>query len=387
MADPDADAGPFVSAVSAATDWAGVAKELADGLMAGMPAGNVPGNASMGGLGVLYVADAMEQDLTSILTYLRQTTGVADWIGTLGYGVVGGGKAMFDRPGAAAMVLDLPAGSYRVIGPTPVRDRLADEVSEWVAKTPPVAALVHADTGMPDLPDALTALARRTGAFLVGGLTCSRGAQSQIAGDIVNGGISGALFASDVGVVSGLTQGCAPLGPLHTVTDGTRNVVATLDGRPALDVFKEDIGEMLARDLGRVAGYVHAALPVTGADTADYLVRNLIGIDPERGWLAIGDEVAPGDRLMFVRRDPMTAQTDLRRMLDGVTRRLDGHPARGAIYVSCVARGPAMFGDESREASIVSESLGGVPVIGFYANGEISLDRLYTYTGILLAFR
>ncbi|MDA0997655.1 MAG: FIST C-terminal domain-containing protein [Proteobacteria bacterium] len=368
---------PFPSAFTVAADWVGAAKELTDGLTA------TPVNPD--GLGVLYVADRLEEDLSSILTFLRQTTGVAEWIGTLGAGVIGGAKAAYDRPGATAMILDLPPDVRRVLSPTPVPDRLEDDVRDWVRAAAPVAGLVHADGGMPDIAEALSTLAARTGTFLIGGLTCSRGAQAQIAGGIVNGGISGALFSPAVGIVSGVTQGCTPLGEMHTVTEGAENVIVTLDGRQALDVFKEDIGEMLARDLGRVAGYVHAALPVAGTDTRDYLVRNLIGIDPERGWLAIGNEVRAGDRIMFVRRDPMSAQTDLRRMLDDVMRRLDG-PARGAVYVSCVARGPAMFGDEGREAAIVAESLGGAPVIGFYANGEISNDRLYSYTGVLMAF-
>lgn len=378
MADSSTGNTVFAAAFSTATDWSTVAKELADTLIAAKP--------PVDGLGVLYVADMLERDLGSILTYLRQTTGVGEWVGTLGYGVIGGKHAVFDRAGAAAMVIDIPQDARRLLAPTPVQGRLDDDDAAWVKERSPLAGLVHADAGMPALADALTSLSKRTGTFLIGGLTCSRGAQSQIADGVVSGGISGALFAPEVGVVSGVTQGCSPLGEVHTVTEAARNVIATLDGRPALDVFKQDIGEMLSRDLGRVAGYVHAALPVTGADTADYLVRNLIGIDPERGWLAIGSEIVTGDRIMFVRRDPMTAQADLRRMLDDVNKRLGG-PARGAVYVSCVARGPAMFGDESREASIVAESLGGVPVVGFYANGEISNDRLYSYTGVLLAFR
>ena len=81
------------------------------------------------------------------------------------------------------------------------------------------------------------------------------------------------------------------MGTRHTITNCERNILIELDGRPALDVFSEDIGEVLARDLSRVAGYVFAGLPVPASDTGDYLVRNLVGIDTERKMLAIGDLV------------------------------------------------------------------------------------------------
>ncbi|MEK9722637.1 MAG: FIST C-terminal domain-containing protein, partial [Rhodospirillaceae bacterium] len=221
--------------------------------------------------------------------------------------------------------------------------------------------------------------------FLVGGLTSSRGAHYQLAGDVLGGGLSGVLFAPDVEVATGLTQGYAPVGPAHRVTDCMDNVVMTLDTEPALDVFKADIGELLARDLNRVAGYIHAAFPVEGSDTGDYVVRNLVGIDPERAWLAVGGEVGAGDRLLFVRRDPAGAAQDLTRMVDELVGRLPGRP-RGGLYFSCVARGPGLFGAEGREMEIVAEQLGDVPVVGFFGQGEISNNRLYGYTGVLALF-
>ena len=100
-------------------------------------------------------------------------------------------------------------------------------------------------------------------------------------------------------IATGLTQGCTPIGQAHKITRAQNNIIVEIDGRPALDVFKEDIGELLARDLRRVAGYIFAALPITGSDTGDYLVRNLVGIDPNHGLIAIGDMVEPGRSIMF----------------------------------------------------------------------------------------
>ena len=153
-----------------------------------------------------------------------------------------------------------------------------------------------------------------------------------------------------------------------------------------MEVFKADIGELLARDLRRVVGYVHAAVPVTGSDTGDYLVRNLTAIDPEHGWVAIGAELAAGDQVMFVRRDTASAIGDLERMLDRLVDRAGAAAPKAAIYFSCVARGPNQFGQDSEELRIIQEKIGDLPLVGFFGNGEISHDRLYSYTGVLSLF-
>ncbi|WNK00362.1 FIST N-terminal domain-containing protein [Thalassospiraceae bacterium LMO-JJ14] len=366
----------FPVAYSEAPDAAAVAGELAAGLGGGLG----------GGLGLLYLTDIYAEDFAAIVSTLKAKTGIETWVGTLGLGVIANARAAFDRPAAAAMILDIGSEAYRMIGRTPIPDRWPDELIRWAETVNPTCALVHADGTTPGLANLIETLAQRSGAYLVGGLTCSRTVQHQLAGDLGAGGVSGLLFSPDVPVTVGLTQGCSPLGPSHEVTAGEGNIIIEIDGRPALEVFKEDIGEMLARDLQRVAGYVHVAFPVSGADAnADYLVRNLMAIDAQNNLLGVATEVAPGDRVMFVRRDPQSAQKDLQRMLSDVKKRLPG-PARGAVYISCVARGPAMFGSESAEAEMISAGLGGVPVIGFYAGGEISNDRLYGYTGVLLSF-
>ena len=159
----------------------------------------------------------------------------------------------------------------------------------------------------------------------------------------------------------------------------------SLDGRGALDVFKEDVGELLARDLSRVDGYIHAAFPIGGSDMGDYVVRSLMAIDPKHGWLAIAGKPNIGEQVMFVRRDPKSAEEDLIRMATSVKRRLSVVP-KGGIYFSCVARGPALFGSEGAEVGIISRVLGDFPLVGFFGNGEISNNRLYGYTGVLCLF-
>ena len=88
---------------------------------------------------------------------------------------------------------------------------------------------------------------------------------------------------------------------------------------------------------------------------------------------------------MYRRRDEAAARTDLKRMLDQVKRRLQG-PPRAALYFSCIARGANLFGPDAAEMRLIRDELGDLPLAGFYANGEISNNRLYGYTGVLALF-
>lgn len=372
----------FRSAHAADDDWRTAAESCLDQL------GTLPGSAN---LGFLYVTDRLAEHLEGTLDLLRGRTGIADWVGTAGIGVAATGREgcaeYFDRPAMAVMAAELPADSYRVFEPVhgglgPFRTQYGG----WLKAAQPHFGLVHGDPRNPMTPEIVATMAEDLGLFFVGGLTSSRGNHPQIADRVVEGGVSGVLFAGGVSVVAGLTQGCSPIGPVRSITGAEQNVVQFIDGRPALDVFKEDIGELLARDLRRVGGYIHAALPVAGSDTGDYLVRNLTGIDPAQGWIAIGALVEPGQRIMFTRRDRPAAEKDLTRMLEDLKKRAGGQAIKGGVYCTCVARGPNLFGDNAEELGAIRATLGDFPLVGFFANGEICNNRLYGYTGVLALF-
>ncbi len=325
--------------------------------------------------------------MAEIREALRRGTGIEAWVGSTGIGVCATGIEYFDQPALAVMVGCLPADAFALFDSA--RDDLAafvDRNRPWLDLSPGNFGVVHADPRNPEIMQLIPAFAEASSAFLGGALTSSRSAQAQIAGEVTEGGLSGLVVSGRVGVATGLTQGCSPIGEAYVVTEARDNIVVSLDDRPALDVFKEAIGEILARDLRRVAGYIFAAVPVRGADWDDYLVRNLAGFDESEGLLAIAEVLEPGQRLMFCRRDQASAQEDLERMLAGLKGRLDG-PPRGALYHTCLARGPNLFGPASQELKAIQAALGEVPLVGFFGNGEISAGRLYTYTGVLSLFR
>ncbi len=369
---------PFAYAHVSAPDWRSACDAAAAAL------GSVPAG---GALGFLYGHHALAADMDRIVDELRHRTGVPHWVGTVGMGVCSTGREVYDEPSLAVLATDIPAVAFQLLPSTAdgVDDTLAASAA-WRERHDARFAVVHGDPSNPRIAGLIEALADGLGnGYLVGGLSSSEGMQVQVADAAAGGGLSGVLFGAEVAVATGLSQGCSLIGRKHQITQCDRNILVQLDDRPALDVLKADIGEVLARDLQRIGGYIFAALPVSGSDTGDYLVRNLLGIDPEQGLVAIGELLERGATLQFAKRDALTARADLEQMIGKLNARLPG-PPKGALYHSCLGRGRHLFGDDSAELQLVREHLGDIPLVGFYANGEISHRRLYGYTGVLTVF-
>ena len=372
---------PRFAAASATGDPAGLAAQC----IAALP--HVDGAT----LGILYTTEPAAAALPEITRALSAHTGVRSWVGGVGLGVCSAASEIFDEPAAVVMTAALPPQDFRIFAATgdPGAD-LPRSHAGWIEGAQPALALVHADPRCPDVQRAAVETAAASGAYLVGGLVshrCPNPLLAQTGSDdgLGGNGVAGLMLAPGVSVATALTQGCMPIGPVRRIDEARDNVVMVIDGRPALAVFSEDIGPELTQDLRRVGGLIFAGLPVTGSDTGDYLVRNLVAIDAGRGWLVLGAEVTAGDRIVFCRRDPESARRDMGRMVRQLSGRLSGPPKAG-VYVSCVARGAALFGGSGVETGLIRETLGDFPLIGFFANGEISRDRLYGHTGILTVF-
>ncbi len=336
--------------------------------------------------GVVYVSDNVADRLPEIVEALTADTGITDWAGTVGMGVCGTGRAAFGRPAVAAAAFDFPQAAVRLV--PGVRDDAGEAgagVAGWAAGQARTTALLHADPRNQSMGEIVADLSETLGAFTVGGIASAEGRTAQLAGTVEEGVVSGLVFGEAVRVVSGLSQGCTPIGPARTVTRSHNNLVVEIDGEPAFDVLCNDLGFNTVARIREAAPWLHAARPVPGSSEADYLVRNIIGLDAQDGIVALGALIDPGERLIFVRRDPAAAEADLRRMLRGAKARLSG-PAQGGVYVSCLARGPHMFGSEDRELEIVREEVGDLPLAGFFANGEFSGGRIYGYTGVITLF-
>ena len=195
------------------------------------------------------------------------------------------------------------------------------------------------------------------------------------------------VFSEEVVIATRLTQGCSPIGPRHRVSAARHNVLIELDGRPALEVLREDIGPELS-GAGLPGGRrdrSSPACPSRAATPATTWCATSSASTPSHQLVAIAEAVRPGGQVLFCKRDRGTASDDLERMLASIRTGLY-RPPRGALYFSCLGRGAALFGDDSQELRMIRDGLGDVPLVGFFCNGEISHNRLYGYTGVLTLF-
>ncbi|MBU7572228.1 MAG: FIST C-terminal domain-containing protein [Hydrogenophaga sp.] len=391
-------------------------------------------------LGLLYITDHYADEAEAILKHLSAelSSEAIDWAGTVGVGIAANNVEYFDEPAMCVMLCDLHPGQYRVfsgVAPLSTSGRPAT-ADRFEAHT----ALVHADGGTPELAELIAEMAERTrSGYVFGGLAASRHQSVQFslssagnldgqgaASGVFHGGLSGVAFGADVGLVSRVTQGAQPVDRERTVTASDGNLVLMLDDEPALDVLLrervislEQPEEAMPRLRATLVGlspplpeHSAASAPVPrvrGQFGTEVLVRHLIGLDPGRRGIAIADVAPVGTRLAFCERNAEAARADLVRVCAEVREELEPeelglsmatalsstdveagpHAARriaGAVYVSCSGRGGPHFGSPSAELQVVRRALGDVPLVGFFAGGEIAHHSLYGYTGVLTVF-
>ena len=396
----------------------------------------LPGAARAPSLALLYITDHYASEAEAILEHLSaELPEVTDWAGTVGVGIAANNVEYFDEPALAVMLCDLSPDQYRVfsgVAPLAASGRAAG-VDGFEAHT----ALVHADGHTPDLAELITEMAdRTTSGYLFGGLVGSRSDSVQFAfssagnlqghgasSGVFHGGLSGVAFGPGVDLISRVTQGAQPVDRERTVTAADGNLVLSLDHEPALDVLLRELGISLEQPetaMPRLrATLVGLTPPIAEAGVRspqrrgqfgpEVTVRHIIGLDPGRRGVAIADVAPVGSRLAFCERNVQAARADLIRVCAEVREELepeelslplataldspeaDAAPqsARriaGAVYVSCAGRGGPHFGSPSAELQIVRRALGDVPLVGFFAGGEIAHHRLYGYTGVLTVF-
>jgi len=345
-------------------------------------------------LGWCYLNDYYAQAAEAILDELRLRFPGLAWVGTVGVGVAASGVEYIDEPALVLMVAPLPRQSFRLFSG---RQPLPAVSSGFTAH----AAQVHAEGSTPDLQELIHELSARTATgYLFGGLSSARNRTVHIADGVFTGGISGVAFGPEVDLISRVTQGCQPIGPWRNITEGERNFVVSLDGKPALDCLLQDLGldrtlsdQALSQALsGTLVGLITTAEDVPtrpGQFGADTIVRHLVGVIPQYRALAIAEQIEPGMRLAFCTRNADAAKLDLVRIATEIRAELESGAARhmaGAVYVSCSGRGGPHFGARHAELQVVRHALGEVPLVGFFAGGEIARHHLYGYTGVLTVF-
>lgn len=377
-------------------------------------------------LGFIYITDTLARHADGILSMLKARTGISSWVGASAAGVCATGVEYTEEPALVVMLGQFAAGTFNVFSGTQRPPALSARTATGAQAA--WTALVHADPQTPDVPAMLQDMSHKLASGqLFGGVASGRHAPVLIADQLLSGGLSGVVFSEEVALATALTQGCFPLRGAHqrTVTAVQAQQLLELDHQRAFDVLVTDAGlarkssapnaqndechdnrESHAIDmnlrhalhaLARQGLFVGVEEKESESPARrDYVVRNILALDPGSGAVTSTADLHVGQHITFCTRDENAARKDLVRICaqlrdevagNGVADTVgDTRTIQGAVYVSCVARGGHLFGEQGEELRLIQSHLGNVPLVGFYGNGEINGAQLYGYSGVLMVF-
>ncbi len=233
---------------------------------------------------------------------------------------------------------------------------------------------------------------------ILGGLASGEAAgertQIYLNGDVFEDGGVGLSFGGAVGLASVISQGCTPIGETWTITRAERNLIHEIGNRPAYEVLAETFASLPAEEQKHAQGNLFIGLVINEYldefHCGDFLIRNLIGADPNSGTIAIGAYPRPGQTMQFQRRAASAGTEDMTALLQRAKKQLAGTPIYGGCLCSCNGRGKRLFGHSGHDARHVQEYLGPIGLAGFFCNGEIGpvgeKNFLHGYTASLALF-
>ncbi len=213
-------------------------------------------------------------------------------------------------------------------------------------------------------------------------------------GNVYSEGLVGVALVGNIEFDVIVSQGCRPIGTPYVITRAESNVLYELAGRPALDVVRDLINELSPKDKKLAETSLSVGMVMNEQQTSfkrgDFLIRNLVGFDPETKALMIGAVLKVGQTLQFQVRDAETSAEDLNHMLEKINTSSKNEP-RGGMLVSCCGRGRDFYGKPDHDIQVIQQAQGTIPMTGFFANGEIgpvgSKNFVHGYTSSLVIFR
>lgn len=194
--------------------------------------------------------------------------------------------------------------------------------------------------------------------------------------DVVRGGAVGLAFYGPLQIASAARSGYAPLGAVRTITRVDGAAILELDGRSALSVYREYLGErvseMPASSVEFPIGVVGGALGTQRqSDGAVKLVRAIFGVDEARGALVLGGDLPEGALVRVLRATSADILASAREAAEAVRAAIPEPDL--ALVFSCSSRRTVLssrYREECRAAfSKLPEDL---PKSGFYTYGELS---------------
>ena len=374
-------------------------------------------------LALVFASASYASDLPRLLPLLRQKLRANHWLGCLGGGVVGTGSdglphELEQEPALSVTLLRLPGARLQPFaidtanlpdldGPAEPWLQLLSSPPEGVAPSAqqspgdPAAArsmLLLLDPTCPAINDLISGLDYACpGAVKVGGIAGQHSAAhgSLLFGDGVRRGAIGCLIDGDWALEAVVAQGCRPIGPVLEVEQAQRNVVLEVSegGRrrhspvAALQTILSQLSaeerELVKHSLFLGVGRSSFRLEGDGeAEAPAFLVRNLIGVDPRNGAVAVAERMRVGQQVQFQLRDGEASRQELRQLLQRQQTRSSTPLA--LLLFACLGRGKGLYGQNDGDVGVAREVFGGVPISGAFCNGEIGpiggTTHLHGYT-------
>lgn len=212
---------------------------------------------------------------------------------------------------------------------------------------------------------------------------------------VVSEGAVGLLLTGNITLQTVVSQGCRPIGRPFIVTKAQENILMELAGMPATEALRQLYGELSDTDktlaqrallLGVVMNEYQESFK-----RGDFLIRNIIGIDPSSGAIAMGDRIQAGQTIQFHIRDAETSKEDLKGLLKEQADSFSKHRPGGALLFSCLGRGRELYGEPHVDIRTIQAAIGRCPIAGFFCNGEIgpvgTRNYLHGFTSSLGLFR
>jgi len=319
--------------------------------------------------------------IEAMRTRLRQRLAPGCIAGVSAGAVLGDGHEYETPPALTAIAARLPGVEVKpFVMMSSAWGEAIDDPLEFARHTPGAdraeLVILLADPFSIDMPRVLRAFHRfAPGVRVVGGMASASPrpyANTMVLNDwLANEAGLGIALRGALRVDVVVSQGCRPVGPPLRVSKAERNLILELDGQPAVERTEQVLRELPERERECLAGGLYIGRPARGdaSGRGDWLIRNLLGADRDRGVLAVADQVAEGERVRLHVRDAATALEDLELLL--APQEFDSRAA-GALMFSCNGRGKAFFGRPDRDIAALQSALGNaVPVAGFFAAGEI----------------
>lgn len=354
-------------------------------------------------LALIFISSAFASEYSRLMPLLQELLPVPAILGCGGGGVIGtnrGGltEEVEGSPAVSLSLARLPGVNVRTfhVGAEELPD-LDSPPDTWVdllgvpAEEEP-QFIILADPFSAKINDLLQGLDYAyPGAPKVGGLAGgdgTRGAALFSNYQLYREGTVGVALSGNIVLETIVAQGCRPIGHPYRVTEGERNILLKLEEqtddtgsggieRSPLEALRELVQTLSEADRELAQHSLFVGLVSDefkmNLEPGDFLIRNLLGVDPKVGAIAIGDRVRPGQRIQFHLRDARTSAEDLEMLLDRYQRAAEysGTSSAGALMFSCLGRGEGLYGQSNFDSRLFGRYIKNIPLSGFFCNGEI----------------